>query len=420
MTTVENARSLATPGPIRRRRLPDWTGRLLWCLFGGFVLSLMIGSQEGTIDGDFGIAFLQAVGLRHQHGTALHFPLRLLLFLGIGVVLWVLVEFWAVARRYVRRPGFVPLVSGIIGVIIAQRVMNWYDLLATSNKGGQYSTVKKAVDASSGLQWTTTAFFDWLSWTLFAVGVIAAAAAIATRLRPFGYLSAVIGLAGAVIAFMAHKDVVKLGGVTDHSLGVYVDLLAFLAIGAAGLFAVYARSEVADTRAFLQKLADFRPGLPIAVGAIIWGALAFTSDCWFGPGAHQTNANYHELHSKFSGLGLTQLASQYVKWLGVVLFVAAAVLAVVTVWLCHKVLAWVTVAVSVVGVVLTFFTLKSMTEVGVKQVPAFGTRWNNLGVGGYVACIVFASFAAAVIQVLAATRAPRVAGSKTGIVEATV
>ena len=38
-----------------------WVKRLLACLFGGLVLALTVGNQEGTVNGDFGIAFFQAL-----------------------------------------------------------------------------------------------------------------------------------------------------------------------------------------------------------------------------------------------------------------------------------------------------------------------------------------------------------------------
>jgi ABC-type branched-subunit amino acid transport system permease subunit len=60
--------------------------------------------------------------------------------------------------------------------------------------------------------------------------------------------------------------------------------------------------------------------------------------------------------------------------------------------------------VSIVGVVVTFFALKSMTDVAAKVVPAKGGEWKNLGVGGFAACITFMVLAAAALQVVLARR----------------
>ena len=59
-----------------------WLKRLLACLFGGVVLALMVGNQEGTIN-DFGVAFRKSVGAP-----------RIFVFLGIGLVIYLLITFW--------------------------------------------------------------------------------------------------------------------------------------------------------------------------------------------------------------------------------------------------------------------------------------------------------------------------------------
>ena len=53
-----------------------------------------------------------------------------------------------------------------------------------------------------------------------------------------------------------------------------------------------------------------------------------------------------------------------------------------------------------IGIVITFFTLHSLSFTGYKASPGDGQRWGNLGVGGFVAMIVFALFGAGALQVL--------------------
>ncbi|MDT4935135.1 MAG: branched-chain amino acid transport system permease protein [Pseudonocardiales bacterium] len=372
--------------------LPSWTRRLLWCLFGGVVLALMWGKQEGTISGDFGVAF------RH----ALSVP-RIFVFLGIGFVLFLLISFRPLVVPYLHRPGVVAIISGLVTVIIAQTVMNWFDPLVATKNSAKFSAVRSAVGGSSA-SWTTSAFFSWLAWTLAIGAVVAFGAAVATKLKALGFVTAALGVAGAALAYSAHSDVVDLGRSLghDHSLGVYVDIIGFLTLAGAGITMVYSHTDVADPRAFLLRVMDYRPGLPIAVVGVILGLFAFISDCWFAPENEDTN--FSKTHSLFSGSGISSIGSQYLSWLGWTLFAAGAVLALLTTYLGNRILGWVTVVVSVAGIALTFFTLRTMTNVAAAAVPADGAPWKNLGVGGFVACIVFALFGASTIQVLASRR----------------
>ena len=77
------------------------SSRLVACLFGGFVLALMVGNQEGTISGDFGIAFRHAV-----------IGPRIVIFLGVGVVIFLLITFWPPVVPYLHRPGVAPWPTG--------------------------------------------------------------------------------------------------------------------------------------------------------------------------------------------------------------------------------------------------------------------------------------------------------------------
>ena len=74
--------------------------RLAACLAGGFVLALMVGTQEGTQQ-DFGYAFRESVG-----GP------RIFIFLGIGVLLYLAITFGPRLTPYLTRPGLRPLAAG--------------------------------------------------------------------------------------------------------------------------------------------------------------------------------------------------------------------------------------------------------------------------------------------------------------------
>jgi len=184
---------------------------------------MMVGRQEGTLT-DFGISFRQAV-----------LSPRIVVFLLIGLVIFAMVTFWPRVVPYLTRPGISPLGVGLLVVLGGQTVMNWYDPLASSNGDGKFSAVRTAATASPNLSSVAVAFFSWLAWTLAVVALAGCAAAIVTRLRVFGYLTAVVGLAGAVLAYIAHTDVVNLGGGIDHSLGMYADIIGFVILAGAGV-----------------------------------------------------------------------------------------------------------------------------------------------------------------------------------------
>jgi ABC-type branched-subunit amino acid transport system permease subunit len=360
--------------------------RLLACLFGGVVLAIMIGPQEGTLT-DFGISFHKAV-----------LAPRIVVFLIIGVLIFLAMTFWPLVRPYLRRPGVAPLGIGLVVVLVSQTVMHWYDPRAS-----KFVKLRSVVDNTSGLQPTTTWFFDWLAWTLLAVAIIATGACIIARQRVLGYLTAAAGIVGAVLAYLAHHDVVSAGSPNiDHSLGHYTDMIGFLILAGAGITAAHAQVDVADSRGFLTRVLDWRPGFPFAVAAVIFGLLAYTTTCWFGP--ITLNANFGDTGNDFSGTGVSAITSQYLDWLGWVLFAAAAVTALVATYFRQVLVSWLCLAVSVAGVVLTFFSIKSMTSVGARVAPQHGAHWANLGVGGYLACIVFVVFAAGAVQAITAAR----------------
>jgi ABC-type branched-subunit amino acid transport system permease subunit len=371
--------------------------RLAYCLLGGIVLAIMIGKQEGTLT-DFGVSFRHAV-LRP----------RIFIFLAIGLLIYLAITFWPLVRPHIRRPGVLPLVVGFLTVLVAQFVMNWYDPLASLKNNGKFGEVRSVVDQTShGLSQTTTWFFDWLSWTLVAVAVVCTAVCILARLRPLGYVAPVVGVIGAVLAYTAHQDVVDLGTKNqlgfDHSLGSYTDMIGFLILGGAGLTAALSQREVADPRGFATRVLNWRPGLPLAVIGVLFGVAAYTIATWFSPLI--INANYSDSAHDYKGTAISSLGSEYLDWLGWVVFAIAAITALAATLLVNRVIAWVCAAVSVAGIVLTFFSLKSMTEVAAKVAPDSGATWKNLGVGGFLACLVFSLFAAASVWAAVAARVP--------------
>jgi ABC-type branched-subunit amino acid transport system permease subunit len=369
--------------------------RLAGCLLGGFVLGLMINTQEGSPN-DFGYVF---------NHTALK-P-RMLVFLAIGLVIFGLITFWSYLRQYARRPGVRPLFIGAIVIIVAQTIMNWYD-----PKTAKFNALRKVVDLTPQLSSVTVWFFDWLSWTLGGLAIVASGFAIVTRRREIGYVTTACGIAGAVIAWTAHSEVLSVGGGIDHSLGVFVDIVGFLIVAGAGVTVALSRAEVGDWRGFLATVMDYRPGLPLAVLGVVLAALSYTRNCWFAP--VNRNLDFSQSGTAYSGSGITSLASNYLSWLGWTLFAVVALLTLGATYLRNRLVGWLAALAAVAATVLTFFTLKSMTEVAAhnKAASAFGTEWNNLGAGGFTACIAYGLFAAAAVYVITRTK-PTAAASGT-------
>jgi ABC-type branched-subunit amino acid transport system permease subunit len=358
--------------------------RLAACLFGGFMLAVMYGNQEGS-QNDFGISFREAV-LRP----------RIFLFLAIGVLIFALITFWAVVKPYALRPGVSPLGAAVLVVVVGQTIMNWYDPLAL-----KYSGLRSKVDNTSALSSTTVAFFDWLSWVLLGAGVVAVGIALVTRRRVIGYVTALCGVAGAALAWLAHRDVMQVGHGIDHSLGVYTDVIGFLILAGAGVTVALSKAETGDWRAFLAKVMDYRPGLPLAGAGVILGLLSFGRNCWYGPTTANLDLNFAKTGDAYSGSGISSLASQYLSWLGWTSFAIVAALTLAATILRNRVLGWAAAGAAVVAIALAFFSLKSMTEVAAKSAPQVGTTWNNLGAGGFTACIAFGLFAGAAVYVVA-------------------
>ncbi len=349
----------------------------------------MVGNQEGTFN-DFGIAFKEAL-----------WRPRVFIFLAIGVVIFLLITFWPLVRPYIRRPGVASAGAGILVIIAAQTIMNWYDPLA-SVTSGKFGDLRSAVDKTTGLGQVTTWFFDWMAWTLAAAGLVACAIAIAARIRIAGYVAAVIGVLGAAAAYDAHTSVIDLTKQIDHSLGMFADMIGFLILGGAGLIAALSKKEVADPQGFIRDAISYRNGLFVVLIAVVMGLLALLNDCWTGPLV--LNADLADSSRDFKGTAISSLGSDYLAWLGWTLFVVATLLALATVFVPVRVVGLLSTVVSLVGIVTTFFTLKSMTEVVAKVASTNGAEWMNLGVGGFIMCLVFAVYIAGAVQAGAFSR----------------
>jgi ABC-type branched-subunit amino acid transport system permease subunit len=356
--------------------------RLIACLGGSFVLALMWGPQEGVQE-DYGFAFREAI-----------FHPRILVFLGIGVLLFLAITFWPLVKPNLVRPGAPSFLVGAITVVVAYTLLKWYDPL------GKFGAVSTAVANTAGISPIASAFFGWLHWTELIVTVLLGGVAIARRDRRLAWIAAVLCIVAGVIVILAHQEVVTKGGGVDHSLGPLVAAFGYLLMAVACAAAALTHQQVAATRDSIDRFLNWRPGLPVAATGFVITLIAMTYPVWFSP--QRLEAKFPDLHALFTGYGLAPLAMQFTIWLGWVLLAAGTITAVVASYLRRRALAWVAAMLGVVGVVLTLVTLYGISKIGAdNNVDAASGPWQNLGSGGWLACLGFSLLATA--GVIAAT-----------------
>ena len=341
--------------------------RAMGCLALGFVLALIVGPQEGTQD-DYGYAFRTAI-----------FDPRIFVFLGIGVVVFLALTYWPRVRPYLRRPGVLPLAIGFITVVAAFTLLHWYDPLGD----GKFGTVAAAVGKTPTVSALTTAYFGWLGWALAVLCLLLAATAIVTGIRLLGWITVALSVFAAVIGYTSHSDVVSIAKGIDHSFGAGVAAIGFLTMGAAAMSMALSKVQVADSKAFISRVIGWRPGLPLAVIGVILGLLALSSATWFSPGGK--NATLVDTATTFKGKGLAPIASAYLSWLGWVLLLAVAVLALVACYFRTSIAGWIAAVLGIVGVVLTLLTMYRFSALGGKLgIDAATGPWQNLGSAGWM------------------------------------
>ncbi|HEX8093656.1 branched-chain amino acid ABC transporter permease [Jatrophihabitans sp.] len=352
-------------------RPSDLLGRLLACLGGALVVALMWGPQEGNF-GDFWFAINQSI-----------FRPRVLVFLALGVVVFLAMTFWPKVIPYLTRPGVWPLAAGTLTVIASQTLMHWADQLGDA----KFGTVASAVADTNGISPVASAFFGGLCWAQLVVIILLVGTAVIGGLRNFGWAAAALSVVAAVIAYLAHAAVADkaryLG--PDHSLGVYVCIIGYLVLLVAGLVTAMSHQQVANTRLAVNRALGWRPGLPLVVIGAVLGIIAMASSTWFSPA--NLNSTLADTRSRFRGTGLAPIAVQYLAWLGWALLAVSVVLSGVASYRRIRPLGWAGAAVGWLGVLLTVLTLYRISDLGAdKGQDAATGPWQNLGAGGWMAC----------------------------------
>jgi ABC-type branched-subunit amino acid transport system permease subunit len=358
--------------------------RLGGCLALGFVLALMVGKQEGS-QNDYGYAFRQAV-----------FSPRIIVFLGIGVLIYLLMTFWPRVTPYLKRPGVRPLAAGAISVLAADTLLKWSD--SGQIEGGKLNTLASAASDTGALDFLTRAFFGSIvpgtPYLLLVVVVLLAGTAIALGNSTIAWVAGALAAVTGIWGFYAQSTVSSFLDSPDHSTGSLGALLGYLAIAAAAVVVARSSAQEADTQGFVDQVFSWRPGFPLVVLGLVGGVVSLLFATWFSP----TNRldKVYELNGLFSGSGINGLTSAYITWLVWVLFVATLALAGAATYLRRRDLGWATIVLGVVSVVLTLIVLHDFTAVAAEQSFDNATKpWKNLGVGGWLLCAVFTILAGA-------------------------
>jgi ABC-type branched-subunit amino acid transport system permease subunit len=344
--------------------------RLLACLAGGVVLAMMVGPQEGS-QTDYGYAFRKSV-----------LEPRIVVFLAIGVLLFLAITYWPTIVPYLTRPGFWPLLSGALAVIAAITLMHWYDPAGD----GKFSSTATVVRHASNISALATAFFGWLAWAELLAILIVGAASIILGLRRLAAVVAVAAVLAAIISYLAHQAVVNSGRhQIDHSLGYAAAILGYLVIAGAMMISATTAAQQVESKALVGRMFAFRPGLPLVVLGAVLTLLAFLEARWFSPG--DKNTTLSATHGLFAGSGLSSLEYDYLGWLGWLLFAITVVLAGAAVWIRSRSLGWVAAVVGLAATLITLLTMYEMSKIGAQhKLDAATGPWQNLGAGGWMAC----------------------------------
>ncbi|HEV7187664.1 MAG TPA: branched-chain amino acid ABC transporter permease [Blastococcus sp.] len=373
---------------IRENRT-ELVKRLLGCLAGGVVLALMWGQQEGS-NQDYGFAFRESV-----------LNIRIVWFLLIGVIAFLLITFWPAIRPYVLRPGVRPLAAGFLLVAAAQALLHWDDQVGSA----KFSDVAGAVADTPTISFLASAYFGWLAWIQWLVLLVLAAVVVATRLRWLSWVTAVLAVVAGVIVWEAHQLVVDLAH-PDHSLGAGVATLGYLAVAGGALTVGRSEQQAANSREFLDRVATWRVGLPVTAVGLVIGLLAFTTATWFAPTS--LDATFSDTARVFRSTALAGIAQAYLQWLGWVLFAAAVVVAAAGAYLRAQLLGWIATALGLLGVLLTLLTIYDFSKLAAGQNFDSATGpWQNLGSGGWLAAAAFFLLAAGGYEAARAARRSR-------------
>ncbi len=369
--------------------------RLGACLAGGFVLALMVGTQEGT-QSDFGYAFREAV-----YGP------RIFVFLGIGVLLYLAITFGPRFKPYLTRPGIRPLGAGALTVVVSFTLLKWTDSPVVDT--GKFRPLASAASDTGGLDALARLFygsvFSLMPWLWLIIVTVLAAVGMIRRSAGISYAAAGLAFLLGVWAEYTSATTAKFLGYPNHATGGAVAMLGFFTIAVAALVSARSQKDVADTDGFVDKVLAWRPGAALVGMGLVVGLVGVFNAAWFSPG--DRNATLSTTASMFGPTGLNGFAQAYLDWLGYVLFFVTLAVAAAASYLRHRLLGLVTVLLGLASTVITLKVVYDFSKLGAEQ--GFGGAtgaWDNLGTGSWMTSAALSLFAGAGYLVVKWTATP--------------
>lgn len=358
--------------------------RLGSCLALGVVMAMMIGKHTGS-QNDYGLGFRESV-----------LKPRIFLFLAAGVVVYLLITFWPKVAPYLSRPGVRPLAMGALTVMAGYSLLRWSDTpQLPDTKLGPLAAAARGVGELDGF---TRAFFGSIVpgsyWLLFLIVFVLGGAALILRNRALGWVVAVLAVAVGVWGLSAQLALRSFLKVPDHSTGGYVQLLGYLAIAGSAAVMAYTHAESADTRGFINRVFNWRPGFPLVVLGSLTGLIALLGAGWFAP--LSLNAKWWDMTNVLGGEAISALTSAYLGWLVWVLFLGTATLAAVATARRNRSLGWAAAGAGILSVLVTLVTIHDFSKVAAAKAFDGATGpWQNVGVGPWALAGAFTLLAGA-------------------------
>ncbi|GCD88058.1 branched-chain amino acid ABC transporter permease [Nocardioides sp. LS1] len=351
---------------LRELLTGEHTRRLAMCLVGAVILAMMWGPQQGSPE-DYGYGFKHAV-----------LEPRIGLFLAAGVVVFLLAPRFAAIKARLAQPGGGLFLGSLAGVVVARVLLHWYD----PSGHGKFADASRA--ATAGLAHT---YFSWLYLVAWAAVLGLGLAVVLTRSRRLAVAGAALAIAAAVVALVAHADLVSRGSGIDHSYGAAGTALAYMLVACSLGYAGWTSTgDSLRDRAVAIRAA--MPGAFLAAAGLFFGTAAVAATTWFSPG--RLNAGLWGTADLFDGSGIDPLAATIQRGGLIAVLVAAGVASVLGIVRSTAMLRWVACAVSLSGAVLTLVTAHAMGAVGAAAgVDNATSAWDNLGNGPWFALLGF-------------------------------